>query len=375
MEGRTNMIDRNRFLGTTSALLVARGTPALAQTREPYKIGMTWPLTGPLASSGLEYMPGAEVGIAHINRAGGINGHALQLVVEDSQGTPQGGVAAMRKLVQVDGCQAIVTLYTNVVAAQIPLADQLKVPIIGNIQTPGLMSRSQYTYSHAETLPATGALFREYWKNHRFKRIFAFLPNNALGPVFSGIFKSATSAAGSEYGEVMFNYGDNDYRGLVVRAKDFNPDGVMVAAPGGLDDTVIIKQLREAGVNVQLFVPGNFIEEPAWRAGVGSYLEGIVMAGLVIDPKQGKQFTDDYRIKTGRTPSPITAEVYDVIRMLGVAIAKGGYSGDAIAKQLAVLKGVPSVLGGTITMDAEHYSVPETDSLRQVRNGKLLTVK
>lgn len=97
------MIDRSRFLGTTSALLATGSTGALAQTREPYKIGMTWPLTGPLASSGLEYMPGAEVAVVHVNRAGGINGHPLQLDVEDSQGTPQGGVAAMRKLVQVDG--------------------------------------------------------------------------------------------------------------------------------------------------------------------------------------------------------------------------------------------------------------------------------
>jgi branched-chain amino acid transport system substrate-binding protein len=373
------MIARNRFLITASAAAGASftgaGTAAWAQQgREPYKIGMTWPLTGPLASSGLEYMGGAEVAVAHVNRAGGVNGHPLVLDVEDSQGTPQGGVAAMRKLVQVDGCQAIITLYTNVVTAQIPLATELKTPVIGNIQTPGLMSRSPYTFSHAETLIATGALFRDYWKNHNYKRIFAFLPNNALGPVFSGLFKNATAAAGSAYSEVMFNYGDNDYRGLIARAKEFNPDGIMVAAPGGLDDTVIIKQLREGGMNTQLFVPGNFIEEPQWRAGVGPYLNGIVMAGLVIDPVQGKQFVDDYRIKTGRTPSPITAELYDVVKMVAWAIQHGSYNGEAIAKQLAALKGVPSVVGGTITMDAEHYSVPATDSLRQVRNGKLFKV-
>jgi branched-chain amino acid transport system substrate-binding protein len=372
MEGK--MIDRLRFTLGMLAAGAAASAGASAQGNEPYKLGATWPLSGPLASSGLEYLPGAEVAVNHINRSGGINGHPLQFIVEDTQGTPQGGVAAMRKLVQVDGVQAIMTLYTNVVTAQIPLADQLKVPILGAIQTPGLMSRSPYTFSHAETLVVTASLFRDYWKNHRFKRIYAFLPNNALGPVFSRLFKEATAAAGAEYGESSFNYGENDYRGVVIRAKEFNPDGVMVAAPGGLDDTVIIRQLREAGVGVQLFVPGNFIEEPAWRSGVGAYLEGIVMAGLVIDPVAGKQFSDDYRIKTGRTPSPITAEMYDIVRMYAAAM-RNGYSGESIAKQLAVLKGVPSVLGGTITMDAEHYSVPATDSLRQVRKGTLVAVK
>ena len=149
----------------------------------------------------------------------------------------------------------------------------------------------------------------------------------------------------------------------------------MIAAQGRIDDTVIIRQLREAGVTVPLYVPGNFIEEPAWRAGVGTYLEGIVMAGVAIDPVAGKQFVDDHRIKTGRTPSPITAEVYDMIKMFAAAIQRSSYNGEAIAKQLAIMKGVPSVFGGTITMDPDHYSVPATDSLWQARSGKLVRVK
>ena len=61
--------------------------------------------------------------------------------------------------------------------------------------------------------------------------------------------------------------------------------------------------------------------------------------------------------------------------MMAAAIGKSSYNGDAIAKQLAVLKGVPSVFGGTITVDADHYSVPATDHLSQYRGGKLVPVK
>ncbi len=96
------------------------------------------------------------------------------------------------------------------------------------------------------------------------------------------------------------------------------------------------------------------------------------MAGLQIDPVAGKQFIDDYRIHTGHLPGPIAAEVYDMIQMLAAAMAKGGYNGEAIAKQLAVLKGVPSVFGSTITMDPEHYSVPSTDTLWIFKNNKLV---
>src|SRR6185437_13450857 len=102
-----------RFVGLLFALVLLAAQTAAAQAPQPYKIGVTWPLTGPLASSGLQYLPGAEVAIQHINRKGGINGHPLQLIIEDTQATPQGGVAAMRKLVQVDGAQAILSIYTN----------------------------------------------------------------------------------------------------------------------------------------------------------------------------------------------------------------------------------------------------------------------
>jgi len=369
------MIDRKGALGALIALLVISSAGVSAQT-QPYKIGLTWPLTGPLANSGTEYIVGAQLAVARLNASGGVNGHQLVLDVEDSMGTPPGGVTAMRKLVEVDGCQAILTEYTNVVGAQVPLADQLKVPILANVQAPGLMSHSPYTFAHAETVSATANLIGAYWKNHNFKRIYAFLPNNALGPIMSGAFKAAAAAAGVQYDEAMFNPGDSDYRGVVARAKDFNPDGVLDGSPGGLDGTVIIRQVREAGITVPIFLPGTFINEPGWKEGVGSYIEGIVMAELSIDPVAGKAFLDAFRAKSGgKDPSYLTGEVWDETMMMAAAIAKSSYNGDAIAKQLAVLKGVPSVFGGTITMDPDHYSVPATDHLSQYRSGKLVPVK
>src|SRR5579872_1851228 len=121
---------RSQFAGSLLAASALAASPARAQTagREPYKIGVTFPLTGPLADSAQLYLKGIEVAVEEINNGGGVNGHPLLLAVEDSQGTPQAGIAAMRKLVQVDGVQAIVTIFTNVVTAQIPLAEQVKVP-------------------------------------------------------------------------------------------------------------------------------------------------------------------------------------------------------------------------------------------------------
>jgi hypothetical protein len=56
-------------------------------------------------------------------------------------------------------------------SAQSPLAEELTVPILGSIQTPGLMSHSPYTFSHAETVTATAGLFGDYWKPATLKGV------------------------------------------------------------------------------------------------------------------------------------------------------------------------------------------------------------
>jgi ABC-type branched-subunit amino acid transport system substrate-binding protein len=115
---------------------------------DPYRIGVTFPLTGPQAAWGTLLVPSIEIGVQDVNNAGGANGRPLSLVVEDSKGDPQAAVAAMRKVVQVDRVPVVQTIFTNVVTAQMALADQLKVPIISTIESPGLTDKSPYNFSN-----------------------------------------------------------------------------------------------------------------------------------------------------------------------------------------------------------------------------------
>jgi branched-chain amino acid transport system substrate-binding protein len=370
------MTNRKRFAGSLVSLFCALGAKGSAQSSgQPYKIGVTFPLTGPVASSALLYLAGAEVAVNEINNAGGVNGHPLQLVVEDTQGTPQGGIAAMRKVVQVDGVQAVLTIFTNVVTAQIPLAEQVKVPFLCTIETALLRNKSPYAFQHAATLENKGKLFAQYWRGTGAKRIYAFVVNNSAGPFFSSIAKPAAEGAGAEYREVSFNDGDNDYRGLVARAKEYRPDSVFVAELGGLSGAQIIRQLREGGVTVPVLMPGIFSDEPAWRNALGTYIEGIVMTGITLDPKAGQQFLTAYRAKTGLAPSYQAGEQYEIIKMFAAAMARSSYNGEAIRNALASLKGLPSIFGGTISMDSTNYSVPEGDALWRLRNGRLERLK
>ncbi len=66
------------------------------------------PLSGAAATYGQELQRGAEYAADLINQRGGIlNGRKIELVFEDEKGTPQGGVAAVQKLMSVGRVKAI----------------------------------------------------------------------------------------------------------------------------------------------------------------------------------------------------------------------------------------------------------------------------
>jgi branched-chain amino acid transport system substrate-binding protein len=345
---------------------------ARAQGAAPYKLGVSWPLTGPLAPVAVEFLKGAELAVADVNKAGGVKGHPLQLVVEDSAGTPQGGITAMRKLAQVDGVQAMMTIFTNVVTAQIPLADQLKIPTISTVESPGLFAKSTYSFSHAPTWATTLPQMTAYWKAHDIKRVYGLLTNSAIGQIENAALRTAVQAMGGEYGEALIDPDATDFRGPVERARDANAQIVMITGQGSTVEAQAIKQVREAGLRAQIWSFGQNYTSKGFHDAVGPYGEGMVCGGLYLDPNVSNGFARAFRAKVGYLPAYISGEWYDIVKMYAYAIGKGGYNGDAIREVIATLKGVPSVLGGTIKMGPDHYSEFGSTGLWLVRAGKLI---
>ncbi|HYM01542.1 MAG TPA: ABC transporter substrate-binding protein, partial [Stellaceae bacterium] len=69
-----------------------------ARAADPIKIGMVVPLTGPGAESGRFQGNGAKLAVEEVNKAGGVMGRPLELVIEDDQTTNPGVVLAFSKV-------------------------------------------------------------------------------------------------------------------------------------------------------------------------------------------------------------------------------------------------------------------------------------
>lgn len=365
---------RPAFLASLAAT-GALGAPAAARaaqaTGTPYKIGVTFPLTGPLATLIANARGGPELAAAEINAAGGVQGHPLELVFEDTLGTPEGGIAAMRKLVQVDGVQAILTVFTNVVTAQMPLGDALKIPTMSTVESPGLVTKSQFSFAHTQTISTEAPLIRDYWKKAGYKRVYAFIGNNAYGQLIEPTVKRIAVDIGADYGEAFVDLNQSDFRGTIAKARDFNPDVLFISAQGSSAETSVIRQVRELNITAPIYNPGNYFYDHSWRAAVGPYVEGMYFVGLNVDSRVNPTFVRRYRAKYDSFPTYIAAEMYDIVKIYAYAIGKAGYNGAAIRDVIANLDGVPSVFGGKIKMGADHYSISSTMDVWNVRRGQL----
>jgi len=324
---------------------------------EPYKIGVTYPLSGPQGAWGQLLVPAMEIAVQHVNQAGGVSGRPLSLVIEDTKGNPEGAVSAMRKVVQVDRVAAILTIFTNVVSAQMPLADQLKVPLISPVEAPGLVAKSEWAFAHSPLLTRTLPLVSARWQRDKVKRLFAFFPNTPIAKFGSAIVKAEADKLGLQYEETLFKLGDTDFRGLITRAKNFNPDAIFIFGHGTPDEGVIMKQTRELGMNTQMYNGCACVTVKSYREAAGKAAEGVIYAGFKYDVGAARKLIDAYRGKLGFDPDYAGLEVYDMVFMIAEAIRKYGYGGDGIRRGLTEIKDFKSIGGGLVSMDKDRQSV------------------
>ena len=96
-------IKRRQVLSGSAAgaVTLASGlaAPAIA-ANEPIKVGYLPALTGPSSSTGIGINRGTLLAVDEVNKAGGINGRPIELIVRDTQSDPTKAVNAVAELTQ-----------------------------------------------------------------------------------------------------------------------------------------------------------------------------------------------------------------------------------------------------------------------------------
>jgi branched-chain amino acid transport system substrate-binding protein len=184
--------------------LPVRG-PAAEQgvTKEEIKIGAFGPLGGPVYMYGRLTMNGLEALLEKVNEQGGVHGRKLKLIREDDGCKPEGGIAAVRKLIydhkvflSNGGACSNATLATRpeVVKAGIPMvvnsavADGISAPPSPSIFTTQLTatieSRAQVKYALEQKAKKIAVVAQhDAWGRSRYDPMLTALKDQSLKAV------------------------------------------------------------------------------------------------------------------------------------------------------------------------------------------------
>jgi branched-chain amino acid transport system substrate-binding protein len=344
--------NRRQVLGATSALLGAGLLPELARAAgETIKIGTLTPLTGAGGPYGPTMVKAVKAVAAAVNAAGGVLGRQIEIISEDDQTNPDAGVRAARKLIDVDKVVAILgTWASSVTTAVAPLCWDSKtfLATVSGADSITLLPHQGYLVRTQPNTTLQGKKFGEFALAEGGKKVIFLTPQTPFAKSEFDAITAAVKAGGGETSTLIYDDKKPSYRSEVDQALRFEPDTIIL---GGYtpDTTVLVKDLYRASfagkklafayaVNQKLIdgvppetVEGTFTLAPSTAEGSPAYAELVKLIGVA-------------------SPDPYTAQIYDHINLILLAIAKAGdASGTAIKDSI---RRVSQASGGTKVSNA-----------------------
>ena len=190
-------ISRRRFNVALSAALTLPSLIGRASAQgATMKIGMCAPVTGPAAESGRYAQIGAKLAVDAVNKAGGVLGKQVELIVEDDQTTNPGVVLAFSKLAsQTDIVAFLGSIRSTQVHAMSP--DVLKVgkPVMIGGTDPALTHMgNQWLFRFRPNDSYSGKVIADYGVNTLGKKKWAIVHSTDAFGTAGG--KALTEALG-----------------------------------------------------------------------------------------------------------------------------------------------------------------------------------
>ncbi|HTR57171.1 MAG TPA: ABC transporter substrate-binding protein [Casimicrobiaceae bacterium] len=313
------------------ALLAAAALFNVAASAQPIKLGelnsyKTFPAF-------LEpYRKGMELAIDEVNRAGGVLGRPLELVVRDDNGNPGDAVRVAEELIAREKVDLLMGTFSSAVGLAVAdFAKQRKVLFLASEPLTDKIvweNGNRYTFrlrpstymQTAMLVPAAAKLGKKRWA--------IVYPNYEYGTSATAAFKQqmiAQQASGLEFVEVAVPLGKIDAGPVVQALIDARPDAIF----SSLFATDLAKFVREGELR------GLFKDRPVFNllGGEPEYLDplkdeaptGWYVTGYpwqAIATPEHKRFLDAYQAKYQDYPRQGSVVGYSVVMSAAAAIHK-----------------------------------------------------
>ena len=260
--------DRRDFLKVAGAAglstLLAQPKPSWGASETPIKIGMVDPITSTFAALGHSEIKGAQFAEAEINKAGGILGRPLQLLVEDGAGNPGTSVDKVSRLVsqdKVDFLMGTVNSASSLAVSQFASQhNKLFVCTGGHVDSlTGKECKSTTFRTCSTTWMLTAGDFETLYK--KFGKKWYFLTTDyAFGQSEQADYITQLKrVGGTVVGHALVPVGATDFSSYLIDVKAKAPQ-VLCLLLAGNDQVNCMKQIAQFGINKDIAVGGALFE-------------------------------------------------------------------------------------------------------------------
>ncbi len=261
-----------KTIGVLATVLASALVAANAQSQETIKIGMTQPLTGPVAASGNYVANGAKIAVDVINAKGGVLGKKLELILEDNKSNPKEAVNAVEKLILRDKVPMLIGAWSSTYTLAImPKLIEYKIPLIVETSSSGKITTSGnpwvFRISPTSEMEAKAFLSKFDAFQPGIKKIDFLSVNNDWGRGSADEFSKYLKTKGVQVGSVQYMAPDStDLSAQLTAIKQSGGDTLFLTT-GVEQMTLALKQAAELKLPHRIITtggsfPDQLIEHP-----------------------------------------------------------------------------------------------------------------
>jgi branched-chain amino acid transport system substrate-binding protein len=322
------------------------------EPKEPFKVGAVFSVTGRTSFLGDPEKKTALMLADQINKAGGINGHPLELIIYDTEGDATKANLHVKKLITQDNvCAVIGPSLSGTSMAVVPLAAQNKTPLISAAASYKITwdDKANKPRHWVFKTPQTDTMAVEAIYTHLKKR---GINKIAIMSVTSGFGKSGHGELvklAPQYGMNIVadeSYGpkDTDMTAQLTKIKGVGPQAIVNWSVGPTQ-VVVLRNWKDLGMTkISFYQSHGFgsrknIELAAGAAeGVYTPLGSMNVAELLSDyhaqKKVAMQYQKNYMAKYNEPLSSFGGHAWDALHMVVQALGAVGCDRAAIRDYL-----------------------------------------
>ena len=346
---------------------------------EPLKIGMVAPVTGPQAETGPYQIQGAKLAVEEINKAGGLLGRPIELVIEDDQTTNPGVVLAFSKLAGDKDIPAFIgPLFSTQVHAMAPDIQRTGRPVMIGATDPQLTHMGNpWLFRCRPNDSYSARVIADYGVNTLGKKKWAIVySTEAFGTNGMKNLVEALKGLGVEPALVQgYTKNSQDFTPLAFAVKQSGADVMGTYMIVGPDQAIFARQLRQLGVNIAWIGSPTTVATTVLKlAGPALYGSYAVSDFAADSSPAAKEFAAKYEATYKSAPDFRGAWTYDAVHVLALAIDNAkSLEPQKIREAILSVKGYVGA-EGTYNFDQNGdglhgYNIVKND------NGKIVFIK